>query len=362
MKKPVKKGQKDDKKMQTASILFVGMLLSLALQIFKFHIFPIHYFNDADIIQQLMRISSQLKIGDAYGLSAFVFQGINKILPMDNQLLGGMTIWAVCILPCGWIAARFIRPVWEHYILFAMYCVLLPVFVWNTHKETLQFLFFLVLLVVVLYGEERTCTADILIVVLTFLWGILFRSYYMIVAFGIAVFAFLFQKNISEKVRRNICCILIVLGVTILCIIKIVRPAMLETLFNSRTIVNMDRVNSEQAKTMFLNILDNTNGSVFLYLVNYAISAVRLLFPVELLFKGVQYIPYFIGQIFWTTALAAAVKKAIRKEQPTNRTQKRLLTIAISWYLVTFLYEPDFGSYIRHQTALYPVIFPLLLE
>jgi len=93
---------------------------------------------------------------------------------------------------------------------------------------------------------------------------------------------------------------------------------------------------------------------------NYFINLVRVLFPIELIFKGVKYIPFILYQIYITISLIKKVSK-IRNSEYTNR-DTLLLAIFIAYLLVASLYEPDFGSFIRHESTLSFIMFDLFLE
>lgn len=350
-------------RVQTAFVLLCGLLITFCLQIVKFQIFPQKYFYDAGAVQSMMQQSLAIEPGDSYGITAWVFQLLDRFLPMDSQLAGGLFVWLLAVFPCGWLAARYMRAVWCDYILFALYCVLLPIFVWNTQKEALQFFFFCIVAFCAIKGENCPRTEGVLIILLL-LWGLLFRTYYLITAAGTAalmmLYAFPWEKVGKRQIR--ILMLLLILGAAVLLIvIKELHPQLLSRLFGGRMAVNLARIGSSDANTILLDLFENKKGSIILYLVNYGIAAVRMLFPFELIFKGAQYLPFIVLQLFWDALLLRQIIEAVqcRKNGTKHSEQERLLSIMISWYLVSFLFEPDFGSFVRHQTAAFPVAFPL---
>ena len=87
-----------------------------------------------------------------------------------------------------------------------------------------------------------------------------------------------------------------------------------------------------------------------------------MMFPVELILKGMQYVPFVVLQLCWTGLLCRAVWAAVRGKWKESWPEKRLLAVTAAWYLVAFLFEPDFGSFIRHQSSAFPLVFPVLIK
>lgn len=347
---------------QTAFVLLCCSIISLFLQVFKFNIFPPKYFYDTNVVLRLMTDTIAVNFQNSYATTAIVFQWMNQWFPMDSQLYGGLVLWALFILPTLWIAICYMKPTWEHYILFAAYTVLLPIFVWNVQKEAMQYAFFLLLLGVASRKTENN-VVDALLVILLLIWSILFRSYYLIVAAATAFFLILakmpWQKWTCETKQH------VVVGLALVmfgCLIfmYIFWPDGVHQLFNGRMSVNAYRDADPDANTIILDLVQNKNRRLFLYLLNYFFASVRMMIPLELIFKGLQYWPFVLMQIFWTALILTALKKLLLGKC-SNVPQKRFLCITLSWYLVSFLFEPDFGSFVRHQTGVYPVLFPMML-
>lgn len=355
----------DQERIQTAAVLLSGLCVTFCLQIMKFEFFPEKYFYDAATVQSMMQKSIVIVPGASYPITAWTFNLLNRIFPVDSQLMGSLTIWVLVILPCGWLAAHCMRVIWSDYILFAVYCVLLPVFVWNTQKEALQLVPLFLIAFCIIKSDFSQYTADILIVSLLLLWGVVFRIYYIIIAVGTMTLMILYHFPWEKRTKRQrmLSFLVLLVGVVMLLfVVKTCFPKLLFEVFGVRTDINLARIGSSDANTIILDLFENKDNSIILYLINYAIAAIRMFFPVELLFKGIQYVPFIILQMFWDVLLLRQIREAIKCRIAGSKrlTQIRFLTVIISWYLVSFLFEPDFGSYIRHQTAMFPVMFPLL--
>lgn len=250
-------------------------------------------------------------------------------------------------------------------MLFGVYSVLLPIFVWNTHKEALQFFFFLLVAVVAMCCKERSATADVLLVALLLIWCLVFRSYYLVTAAGTAFFLILTWlpwNKWSPAYRKRLILGAICTGIVLVLLVALAKPDILVRLFDGRMSVNRARGNDPDANTIILDVIENPARTIPLYIVNYVLAAFRMMFPIELIAKGVQYVPFIVLQLCWTGLLCHAVWLASHGKWKENWPEKRLLAVTVAWYLVAFLFEPDFGSFIRHQAAIFPVIFLVLAK
>lgn len=361
-KKILSQAKKD--RAQTAFVLFCCFMVPLFLQIFKFRIFPEKYFFDAADVQNLMQTQLKFDFMDSYRNTAIVMRWMSRCFPMDSQLLGGLVLWSLLILPCGWIAARCAKGTWEHYLLLSCYAVMLPIFVWNTHKEVLQFVFFLLLYVVAHAIKRESLTADLLIVSLIFLWGMVFRSYYMIVAIFSAFFLMLSRLEWEKHPKNETIKLILWIAISaliLLLLIETVSPKYITRVFGNRISVNSTRYNDPNANTIILDLIDNPDGRLLIYLFNYVVGAVRMMFPFELLLRGIKYLPFVLFQLLLTFLLVKSIRSFMQGEIRQGP-QKRLFCIVSGFYLTSFLFEPDFGSFLRHQAALFPIAWPLLMQ
>lgn len=350
---------------QTVFLLCICAALSLLLQAVKFTILPDKYFYDAATVQGMMQGTVQFGFSDSYTNTALLFQAMGRFLPMDSQLWGGIVVWALALPFLIWLGLKYLQPTWVHYMLFGLYSVLLPVFVWNVHKEAVQFFFFLLVLMVAMCRKERSAAADALVTVLLILWSFLFRSYYIVIAAGTAFFlilSWLPWKQWSPAYRKKLLISIICVILFLVFLVAIIKPSLLIQLFDGRMGVNRTRGNDPDTNTIILDVIQNPDRTIPLYIVNYVLAAFRMMFPIELILKGMQYVPFVVLQLCWTSLLCRAAWAAVRGKWKESWPEKRLLAVTAAWYLVAFLFEPDFGSFIRHQASAFPVMFPMLTK
>lgn len=340
-------------------------LLALFMQIVKFHIFPEYYFYDARSVQRIMVTDDAGILGISYLNTARLCKLLNVLFPMDGQLFGGLFFF-FCGIPVGaWTLSLVDASLfqgWNKVIASALllgYCVLLPVFVWNTQKEAIQFLFLVLMAMIFQHAEENPLAVGLGYIVFMLVWGLSFRAYYLLILVGSVALYFLLQY---PKRKSRVClfagvCMLIVMCLLVL---KQLHPSLLKKLFDSRArILEADGAN-RTINTAIKDIFANPNQSVCLYLLNYAINAVRMMLPLELLGQGVLKIGFAAWQLFNTGLLGIAVIRCWKKT--ATETQCLRIAFVMCWYMVAFLFEPDFGSFVRHQTALFPILYPLCIQ
>lgn len=89
---------------------------------------------------------------------------------------------------------------------------------------------------------------------------------------------------------------------------------------------------------------------IFLY-INYFINTLRLLFPVELLVKGIKCFPYIVFQIWFTKKLWNW--KNIKEDK---------VILLYSFILIGGIFEPDVGSFLRHTVPYFIIIQNILFN
>lgn len=93
-----------------------------------------------------------------------------------------------------------------------------------------------------------------------------------------------------------------------------------------------------------------------LFSVNYVITILRLLFPIELARFGVQYIVFILFQLMISTVAI----KSLKSYTKSSATKKIATCIFWGYILCSATFEPDFGSWIRHESATIPFMLFLL--
>lgn len=169
--------------------------------------------------------------------------------------------------------------------------------------------------------------------------GLLFRKY--LILQGIFFFFFKFYLKKEKKFLWGFIFLIIFF------ILSFTMPNFIEEiLVGVRESVNRGREGSEYAKSI-INSVIKKEGVWFAYF-NYILNILRLLFPVELLTRNIKYLPYIIFQLWFTSKLWKWRKSSNNK-----------VILLYSFILISGIFEPDFGSFLRH-TVPYLLIFMYL--
>lgn len=169
--------------------------------------------------------------------------------------------------------------------------------------------------------------------------GLIFRKY--LILQGIFFFFLKFYlKNKKNFLQRFIFLItFFILSFTMSDFIQ-------EILVGVREYVNRGREGNEYAKSI-INSVIKKEGVWFAYL-NYILNILRLLFPVELLTRSIKYLPYVIFQLWFTSKLWKWRKSLNNK-----------VILLYSFILISGIFEPDFGSFLRHTVPYLMIIMAL---
>ena len=185
--------------------------------------------------------------------------------------------------------------------------------------------------------------------------SIYFREYYIIVAaFFVAIIALtyvLHRSKRSVKIYKYITFILVIVY-AFLILSSIVAPEQYREVASAREGVNKNREGSADAATLISNLYPG--NTLISALINYPINAARMLIPVELLFKGLNYLPFVVFQLLVTVYLIYCTR-LVFSHFVLDNSYLIIYTIFISFILTSFFFEPDFGSWVRHEIASFPV-------
>ena len=216
-------------------------------------------------------------------------------------------------------------------------------------KEPIQFLFFLALFAVVNSNSLENwgrCLFSVMVLMISVLY---FRNYYILmIAFGIIILIvcekWLLQKEkLSVKDVIKLIAILAISYFMMIVVLKVVSSSSYNELIRVRN-------RSGAAHTQIVNIFKSNN--LIIFTINYFVIILRMLFPVEIL-VGIKYVPYVAYQIMISIYV---IVKVIGLKQK-NFSQRFAIYLYLAFLLTSAAFEPDFGSWVRHEAS----IFPLLL-
>ncbi|MBQ6220386.1 MAG: hypothetical protein IJJ47_11685 [Methanosphaera sp.] len=224
--------------------------------------------------------------------------------------------------------------------------VLLNLFCFCLSKEPIQILFFIIIYYILLSHvnkKEFWCLA-----VIAFS-AILFRKYYILIVYyyiGAKIIVKYLTNNKEKKSYIKILFIISLISIGYL-IILLVSKKIMPSYYNEFIRV---RTRTSEAATMISNIFNSDN--IVLFVVNYLLIVLRMICPVELILHGPKYMLYFFYQVLVSYTLIKGILDY--KKSPEIKNISVLICIAFLFTSATF--EPDFGSWIRHEIVLFPIL------
>lgn len=222
---------------------------------------------------------------------------------------------------------------------------LLNIYVFTIGKDIVQYVIFLFVYIVA-RTNLKSKTKVFLIALIFYYESTFFRSYYIIMA-GLVIAIFYIIKDVTK--RRIIISFfaIFVLMFTTVYVSKYFYPDDYNDLLHIR-----QSYYALPSKTMINNLIDGYD-SFYVFILNYFINLTRLIIPIELLFKGIGYIPF----LFFMYLLIYFLIILFRNSSTLKLNDIVNLSSLLAYVLVSALFEPDFGSWSRHLSAAMPLIY-----
>lgn len=335
-------------------LVLIIILETVFVKFMQFKILPNKYFYDS---KRILALSNGLTdvTDKAYSFAANFFKSIN--------LFGFKTLsqWAYFLAFIFMIIIISVlvknKNISLKSCLFVIASVgLLNIYVFNISKDIIQFLFFYLIFIILKNNKISNIKKQILCCIVLFIEALCFRIYYLIMAMIMVTMYYLYEKIIKNKIitKKSIKKIIffsLLLFFAEIYIVQLISTTNYNSIINARYNVNVNREFSLDAITIINDLMGkNTNFAIFV--LNYLINFVRILFPVELIMKGIQYIPFIFYQLYITFILFKSSVKLSEKNI-------MWLITFISFIMISVIFEPDFGSFIRHESALFLIIFEM---
>lgn len=213
-----------------------------------------------------------------------------------------------------------------------------------------------VLVLIVLATAGRRLAGEVSVLTAIFLYAAYFRSYWFLVLCGYLAFRLLLARSPDRPTTRRIG---FLMGALVLCValgslLVIVSQGVSANYY--REVVNADRDLSQNANTLiapFLSI-DGPVGGV----LNNVITAVTLMVPIPLATIGGAYYLVLALTIFivWFLFWRALTTLAPLGPRQTPLLVQRAAALSLSFVAAQSVFEPDYGSSLRHLTPLLPLM------
>lgn len=292
---------------------------------------------------------SEVGMADAAGNSAAIFSAINFFgLTTTVQFEIYISfIWNIILIALLLKSKKHLSL--PQFLFWMTSIAVLNIWDFCLAKEPLQMIFFLVMMLIIC-SKKLNEHAKFIGIIITLLLSVLtYRVYYILIVAFLIIVGLICKKwllKLKKIKAKHIILLLIILAGSYFVMLNAIKVIDMES-FNELMRV---RTRLGEASTQMLNIFKSENLAIFS--LDYLIMILRMLFPVELIPMGIKYWPYVFYQILISYFLIKAIISMKKQSKSTNLA----LYLYIAFLLASGTFEPDFGSWVRHEAAIIPVL------
>lgn len=292
---------------------------------------------------------SEVGMADAAGNSAAIFSAINFFgLTTTVQFeIYISIIWNIILIALLLKSKKHLSL--PQFLFWMSSIAVLNIWDFCLAKEPLQMIFFLVMMLIIC-SKKLSERAKLIGIIITLLLSVLtYRVYYILIVAFLIIVGLVCKRWLLKlkKIKvKHIIILLIILAGSYFVMLNAIKVIDMES-FNELIRV---RTRLGEASTQMLNIFKSENLAIFS--LDYLIMILRMLFPVELIPMGIKYWPYVFYQILISYFLIKAIISMKKQSKSTNLA----LYLYIAFLLASGTFEPDFGSWVRHEAAIIPVL------
>lgn len=344
-----------DKKINKNTLLlcFIVFIEMLFIKFIQYKVFPIKYFYDSTSI--LNKTLYSFQADKAYTFTANFYKAINifkfNTLSQWSWFLGIIFTIILCLVLLKNKKYNLTQSI---FIIVSVF--FLNLYVFNISKDLIQFIIFLFIYFILNSQKLSNIKKLIISSLILSLEAYYFRVYYLLMAIIMIDIYFVYSlffknKKINNKKKIKIIVLSMIVLFAEIFVVQLISSDNYTSIMLARSNVNAIRENSTDAVTI-INDPFGINYNYLTFICNYVVNFLRLLFPVELITKGYKYILFIIYQVFISINLIKSVKKI-------NQKNALWIITAISFIMISTIFEPDFGSFIRHESALLPILLQI---
>ncbi|MBT1165726.1 hypothetical protein [Bifidobacterium simiarum] len=345
------------------NLLLVSILpVMLAAKLMVAYLLPPKYFYDNNRILGMANGDARTEAwGGSYEVAAGLFRSVNVLG------LTGMVEWSLLLgVPLTFVTLALVLRADAPdtlQLLFTLASVgLLNIYIFTIGKDVIQFMFFLAVYLVIAMPFGGPTLKIVLAAAILMGESRVFRPYYVLIAvLVIAVYVTLTLFRSRRALHAGSVAMIIVLMVAeiwlILAVASRVMPAEYQQVMTLRSGYGSVMEGNADSSTFIANRVSGEGLPVFM--LNYVINAVRMMVPVELAMRGAYYLPFFVFQTMVTVYLVNLLRQINRINDPALTLA---LCVFLGYALASFIFEPDFGSWTRHEAATFPILHLLVLN
>lgn len=323
----------------------LGLLLTFSL--LKFDVLPDRFFYDSFVIDDLIGTVESFTIGSSYGNTAYFYQ----LLGVSGNSTGFVFFSTLIVLVSLTLSLRYCgraKIKLHEFALFIFYSLLAIIYIPLLSKEFIAFLPTAVLLTL-WRANGRLAIWAWAAAALTY--GLIFRSYWLIFLIQFFLIYFTFNRT------RSVFMTLLVSLLSLLSITLALKFGLGVDVDALRGSINERRLEEgiEDARTMIHPWING--GSTAASFINFCITLATLIIPIPLVTLLTAYHSFIFVMVSFVFIKIARRIREHSKLKVKNKKFEFCVIAVWSFMLVQSIFEPDYGSYIRHLAPFYPFIF-----
>lgn len=233
-------------------------------------------------------------------------------------------------------------------ILFAFTCLTGAIYLAQYSKEAI-----VMLIVFLFFGLSKTRRQQFVWIGIACLYAAYFRTYWILVLAMYVYYSLIF------KISRRTVFVLFSIVVAFLLLAIAFQVVLGVDLAYYRYTVNDARMYDPNANTMIMPLLPT--GNVVLEWLNAVIQFFLMFIPIPLLTGNPLYLLFFVVTASIGIRLYGAIHISLRdKRLRKGERENRCLALLLAFVTIQSIFEPDYGSYIKHLTPMLPLILYVL--
>lgn len=239
------------------------------------------------------------------------------------------------------------------YILLTI--AVMNIFNFTLSKEPIQMLYFVLMYIILSSKNIKNNWKMLFSIIVVLLSTVTFRSYYILMVMFTIMIAVMCNMLIlnKEKVKlRHFVIIISMIGIAYFIFLNIAKFAFPSSFIDLKKY----RLKDYQAASAIHTIIPGSRSNLVLFVFDYLIVVIRIMVPVEIAAMGPKYIIFVIYQIIITFFIIRTIKN-IKK---ISTIERYALYLYIGFILASATFEPDFGSWVRHEAAAFPLMLILI--
>lgn len=340
--------------------LFLMVPTAVLAKIIQLFFLPEKYFYDSwRMIDMLVNGEKAESAWAGYQMSVDIHQTIN-ILNLSSMEQFSIFYGLLMTPLMMFVVSRTKEMNMRETVFTLMATGVLNIYVFNINKEMIQIVFFLFIYIAISIPINNTFIKIIGCALIYYWESSVFRPYYIIMAaLCIATYCvFLWLRHLLKIKIAHIFIAVVVLFTAVFIFFyasSFISPDDYYDALNVRdgTTSTIDDAGGDGGgATSAIRNLVRVNGNLGIFMYDYVINSIRMMFPVELLFKGIGYVPFVFYQLF----ILLYVFKTIRNLKHLDGKVLVALSGFVAYFLGSAVFEPDFGSWVRHEATTFPIL------